>query len=126
MNAGEVVGRHNGDNPHIWYGPDYVYRVADAVTAALKHVEPRAAGYFDRANRAWRSAMRSYRAEIDRIEPGAAGKAYGATEGIFDYMAAALDMQNATPAGYQRRRPTSRSRRRVTCMRSNSPWPTAR
>jgi zinc/manganese transport system substrate-binding protein len=102
VNAGEVVGRRNGDNPHIWYGPDYVSEVADAVTAALQRLEPDAATVFERASRAWKEAMRPYRAEIDRIKPHAAGKSYGATEGIFDDMAAAFGMRNATPAGYQR------------------------
>ncbi len=46
--------------------------------------------------------MRPYRTEIERIKALALGKAYGATEGIFDYMAAALGMRNATPAGFQR------------------------
>ena len=35
-NAGDVVGQTEGDNPHVWYGPDYVYEVADAVTTELK------------------------------------------------------------------------------------------
>jgi zinc/manganese transport system substrate-binding protein len=102
VNAGKVVGLRTGDNPHVWYGPEYVSEVADAVTRALGNVEPHDATYFDRSNRAWKTAMRQYRTEIERIKPRAVGKAYGATEGVFDYMAAALGMRNATPAGFQR------------------------
>jgi zinc/manganese transport system substrate-binding protein len=102
VNAGEVVGLRGGDNPHVWYGPDYVYEVADAVTAALTKIEPRGATYFRERNRAWKGAMRPYRSEIERIKKLADGQSYGATEGIFDYMAAALGMRNATPAGYAR------------------------
>ncbi len=102
LNAGEVVGLRTGDNPHIWYGPEFVDKVADAVTAALVRVEPRDATYFHRANEGWKLSMRRYRAEVARVKRSATGKTYGSTEGIFDYMAAALGMRNATPTGYQR------------------------
>jgi zinc/manganese transport system substrate-binding protein len=46
--------------------------------------------------------MKPYRAEIARLEPRSAGQPYGATEGIFDDMAAALGMHDATPAGFRR------------------------
>jgi zinc/manganese transport system substrate-binding protein len=102
VNGGKVVGLANGDNPHIWYGPDYVYKIADAVTAALKQLEPKAARYFDQRREAWRASMAPYDAEIAKIKPAAAGKTYGATEGIFAYMANALGLADETPAGYQR------------------------
>jgi len=102
VNGGEVVGLENGDNPHIWYGPDYVYKIADTVTAKLKQLEPKAASYFDARNAKWRTSMAPYDAEIAKIKPAAAGKTYGATEGIFDYMAEAVGLTNKTPDGYQR------------------------
>jgi zinc/manganese transport system substrate-binding protein len=102
LNGGKVVGLENGDNPHIWYGPDYVYKIADTVTAKLKQLEPKAAGYFDARNAKWRTSMAPYDAEIAKIKPAAAGKTYGATEGIFDYMAEAVGLTNKTPDGYQR------------------------
>ena len=102
VDAGEVVGLRDGDNPHVWYGPEYVYEVADAVTAALAGVEPAGASYFERRNRAWKISMQPYRSAVERIETVAAGKMYGATEGIADYLTAAVGMRNATPAGYAR------------------------
>jgi zinc/manganese transport system substrate-binding protein len=102
VNAGEVAQLREGDNPHVWYGPKYVYAVADAVTAELEQLAPKSADVFERNRRAWEAAMRPYRAEIERIEPRATGKVYGATEGVFDYMADALGMRDATPRGYTR------------------------
>jgi zinc/manganese transport system substrate-binding protein len=102
VNGGKVVGLENGDNPHIWYGPGYVAKIADAVTAKLKQLQPEDASYFDRRRTAWRTSMAPYDAAIARIKPAAAGKPYGATEGIFDYMAKALGLRNETPTGYQR------------------------
>jgi zinc/manganese transport system substrate-binding protein len=102
VNGGKVVGLENGDNPHIWYGPDYVYRIADTVTAKLERLAPKAAAYFEQRNQSWHASMAPYDAEIAKIKPVAAGKTYGATEGIFDYMAQSLGLTNDTPAGYQR------------------------
>jgi len=102
VNAGSIVGLRDGDNPHVWYGPDYVFQVADAVTAALKQLEPRDAAYFGRSSRLWKTSMRPYQAAIAAIKRVAAGKSYGATEGIFSYMAAAVGLRDATPAGFER------------------------
>ncbi|MFZ4583849.1 MAG: metal ABC transporter solute-binding protein, Zn/Mn family [Acidimicrobiia bacterium] len=101
VNGGDVVGLKEGDNPHIWYGPDYVFKIAGAVTAELKKIEPKDAVYFDQQNAAWRASMQPYDAEIAKITPLAAGKTYGATESIFDYMAEHVGLANVTPDGYQ-------------------------
>lgn len=102
VDGGRVVGLHNGENPHIWYGPRDVSRIADAVTAKLEQLRPRAGSYFAARHDAWRVAMKPYDTMIARIKPAAAGKTYGATEGIFDDMAAALGLSDETPDGYRR------------------------
>jgi len=101
VDAGEVVGVKEGDNPHIWYGPDYVTKVSQAVTTELSALEPTAATYF--ANRAteWNTALEPYFAEIASIKATAAGQTFGSTESVFDYMGAAVGLVNATPQGYQ-------------------------
>ncbi len=101
VDGGKVVGRHDGDNPHIWYGPGYVYEVARAVTAQLEHLAPRAAKYFAARQIAWRASMAPYDAEIAKIKAVAAGKTYGATEGVFEYMARAVGLDDTTPPGYR-------------------------
>ncbi|MCU0311803.1 MAG: zinc ABC transporter substrate-binding protein [Acidimicrobiales bacterium] len=101
VDAGEVVGVDEGDNPHIWYGPDFVTQVSQAVTAELSALEPAAAAYFaDRATD-WDAALEPYFAEIDAIRTAATGTSFGSTESVFDYMADALGLVNATPQGYR-------------------------
>jgi len=101
VDAGKVVGVSSGANPHLWYSPDFVTRTADAVTAALQSLQPKATGYFASQRAAWQASMRPYFAKIASIKSAATGKTYGATESIFDYMAAALGLVNMTPQGYQ-------------------------
>ncbi len=100
LNGGDVLGLNDGDNPHIWYGPDYVDKVADEVTAALKQLAGTSAGYFDQQHQAWEVAMKPYDAEIAALAPKLAGKNYAATEPVFDYMAAKLGLKNLTPPAY--------------------------
>ena len=102
VNAGDVVGLGDGANPHLWYSPEYVYEVADKVTAALERLAPGDATYFERRHDAWRTSMHDYDAEVATIASVAGGKTFGSTEGIFDYMARRLGLRNETPTGYQR------------------------
>jgi zinc/manganese transport system substrate-binding protein len=88
-------------NPHVWYNPATVSAVADAVTAELGKLAPQAADYFARQRSAFADSMKPYTDEISAIKAGAAGKTYATTESVFDYMAAAVGLQNKTPAGYQ-------------------------
>ena len=101
VNGGTVVGRHAGDNPHIWYGPSSVYEIAQAVTNRLRTLRPKDASYFDLRQAAWRASMQPYDDQIAKIKPLAKGKTYGATEGIFADMAAAVGLVNRTPPGYE-------------------------
>ena len=101
VDGGTVVGRHDGDNPHIWYSPTYVREVSAAITAALQHIAPRASAYFASRQLAWQASMRPYDEEVARVKAIATGQPYGATEPVFDDMAAAVGMRRATPPGYQ-------------------------
>lgn len=100
VDAGRVAALRGGDNPHIWYAPDDVYKVADTVTAKLKLLLPKVATYFERRHTAWRASMRSYDAEIAKFKRVASGSTFAATEGIFFYMAKALGLTDTTPRGY--------------------------
>src|SRR3984893_17475983 len=35
-----LLGKKEGDNPHFWYGPDYVSKVTDQIEADLKGLDP--------------------------------------------------------------------------------------
>ncbi len=102
VNACEVVGKTDGDNPHIWYGPDFVFAVAGAVTQQLQAALPTAGTYFPDRAAAWNESMQGYRDEIARIRAEFPGRPYAATESVFDYMGDALTLRNTTPEGFAR------------------------
>lgn len=90
-----------GGNPHVWYRPDTVAAVADAVTAELAELSPAAGDYFAERRNAFSVDTRPYHDLITAIKEGAAGRTYAATETVFDGMAAAVGLQDRTPAGYR-------------------------
>ena len=47
LEIGDLLGLHEGDNPHRWYFPDDVDKVIDQITADYKTIDPADAAYFD-------------------------------------------------------------------------------
>ena len=100
VDAGKVAGLSDGENPHVWYGPDYVFEFASAVTAELSKLSPKAADYFTAQSDSWNTSMQPYRDEIASIKAEFGGQSYVATESVFDYMAVALGLKDVTPTGF--------------------------
>ena len=46
--VGQLVGRKAGDNPHLWYDPDYVKAVAKALVADLDAIDPNHKADYDK------------------------------------------------------------------------------
>ena len=103
VDAGEVAGKSPGDNPHLWYGPNFVSSMAGAVTAELETIAPDATSYFEQKATAWRASMQPYFDEVSKLRAAVAGaKSYAATEPVFDYMAQAVGLVDKTPTGFGR------------------------
>ena len=98
----EEPGAHGGADPHLWYEPDAVEATASAVSAELAAASPGAADYFAERLTAWTAELAGYRAAIDDARAVADGRTYAATESVFDRMAAAVGLTDATPEGYRR------------------------
>jgi zinc/manganese transport system substrate-binding protein len=89
-------------DPHLWYSPTLVPRVADAVTARLRALEPRDEALFARQAAGLSAELQRYDAELAALRPLAAGHSYAATETVFDRTARALGLTDRTPPGYRR------------------------
>ncbi len=101
VDAGRVTGTAEGANPHLWYKPPAVTAVADAVTAELTKLQPKATDYFRAQRSLLTTALDPYNGLLDKIKAAASGKSYAATETVYDYQAQALGLVNKTPPGYQ-------------------------
>jgi zinc/manganese transport system substrate-binding protein len=95
--AADLLGKKAGDNPHFWYNPDYVTRMADQITGDYKSIDSADAAYFDQQRTAFTTALQPYTQRIAEIKAKFSGAPVGATESIFVYMAAALGLNLISP-----------------------------
>lgn len=101
IDVAELTATPDGANPHLWYKPQAVNAMADAVAAELAKVNPESAEYFGERRDAFTTALKPYDDLISAIKANATGKTYAATESVFDYQAEALGLVNKTPPGYR-------------------------
>lgn len=98
LDVGKLVGVRPGGNPHRWYAPTDVMRVADAMTADLKAIDPADAAYFDARRNAFETrSLAPYRSLVDEIRSAYGGTAIGASESVVVPLADALGLRLLTP-----------------------------
>jgi zinc/manganese transport system substrate-binding protein len=103
LNVGTLLHLRSGDNPHRWYDPTDVSRVADAITADLIKLDPRQAAYFKARHAAFENrALARYHALISAIKRRYTGTPVGSSESIFALQAPALGLRLITPFGFMK------------------------
>jgi len=101
LNVGTLVGIADGGNPHRWYSPSDVAKVADAITADLKKIDAKDATYFDEQRKAFDTqGMARYHSLISEIRAKYSGVKVGASESIFAPLADALGLDLVTPPSF--------------------------
>ena len=100
MDVALLLGKRAGDNPHLWYDPGAVVKVADAITARYKSIDSADASYFDQQRAEFTKALEPYTSEIANIKQKYSATPIGATESIFVYMAEALSLNLTTPPAF--------------------------
>jgi zinc/manganese transport system substrate-binding protein len=99
--VGDLFGKKDGDNPHLWYSPDYVGQFIDRVGSDLGALDPAHSGYFaDQAQRYKTVGLKAYSDTVATIKHKYAGTKVGATESIFSYLAEATGLDLVTPYSY--------------------------
>jgi zinc/manganese transport system substrate-binding protein len=92
-----LLHKKAGDNPHFWYNPDWVEKVADRVTADYQALDSAHAAYFSQQREAFRNALQPYHDAVTHIRSTFTGVAVSSTESIFVYMAQALGLNLISP-----------------------------
>ena len=95
--AADLLGKKAGDNPHFWYNPDYVIRMADQITADYKSIDSADSAYFDQQRADFTTALKPYTQRLVEIKSKFSGVPVGATESIFVYLADALGLNLISP-----------------------------
>jgi zinc/manganese transport system substrate-binding protein len=98
--AADLLDKKAGDNPHFWYNPVFVTRVADQITADYKSIDSSDAAYFDQQRAAFTVALKPYMQRLAEIKAKFSGVPVGATESIFVYMATYLGLNLISPPAF--------------------------
>jgi zinc/manganese transport system substrate-binding protein len=93
----DLLNKKAGDNPHLWYNPNWVEKVADQITADYQSLDAADASYFSQRREALRTAFKPYQDAIARIHSSFNGVPVGSTESIFVYMAQSLGVNLISP-----------------------------
>ena len=102
LDVGALLGKHEGDNPHFWYGPAYVTQVADRITRDLSAIDGADAAYFTQQRAAFETALQPYHDRIAAIKHQFSGRKVAATESLVVYMASALGLDLISPPEFMK------------------------
>jgi len=88
-------------NPHLWYNPATMPKVADAIAADLATIQPAHAAYFKANAKAFVASLGPWFDAIAAFKQAYAGVPVATTEPVADYLLAAVGADNLTPWTFQ-------------------------
>jgi zinc/manganese transport system substrate-binding protein len=88
-------------NPHLWYSPAAMPRVAAAVAADLARLQPSHAAYFQANARAFLASLKPLTSAIASLAAARPGTPVASTEPVADYLLQAAGADNLTPWTFQ-------------------------
>ena len=102
VNAAEIGGVNDGENPHVWFSADVRKAVAQAITEAYEQADAAKKSDFDKMNDQWTTEENNVESKIAEVKQKTDGLAYAATESVASYLAEDMGLADATPSGYAR------------------------
>ncbi|MBB5444251.1 MULTISPECIES: metal ABC transporter solute-binding protein [unclassified Paraburkholderia] len=90
--AADLVGKKGGDNPHLWYDPATMPKVARAVSDALCAADPAHKSAYDANLAKFLDSLKPIDAKVAELHGHYAGLPVTATEPVFGYMSDAIGL----------------------------------
>jgi len=88
-------------NPHLWYDPATMPRVATAIAADLAAIQPAQAAYFKANAAAFTASLAAWTRAIAKFKAAHPNTPVATTEPVADYMLQAAGADNLTPWTFQ-------------------------
>jgi zinc/manganese transport system substrate-binding protein len=88
-------------NPHLWYDPSTMPKVASAIAAALTAIQPGHAAYFKANAAAFTTSLTTWTSAIAKFRQQYPGTPVATTEPVADYLLKVLGADNRTPWAFQ-------------------------
>ncbi len=100
LNAADLLGKKDGDNPHFWYNPDYVNQMIAKMESDLIAIDPANADYYRAQYVALQASLKPYQDRVVSIKQQFGGTPIASTESIFVYPAQALGLDLVSPPDF--------------------------
>jgi|SRR5579862_6529586 len=100
LRVADLVGKKDGDNPHLWYSPSYVNQMTSRVAYDLESLDPSDKSYFEAQLKNTQAALAPYQNQIESISQKFKGTKVAATEDIFVYLANAAGLDLISPPAF--------------------------
>ena len=102
INVQRLVGAPDGANPHLWYDPGVMPRVARAVAAALARLDPAGNAVYAANLAAFLGALAPIADRIAGLRTRFLGTPVAFTEPVYGYAAAALGLSVRSPVSFMK------------------------
>ena len=102
IDVGELLGLADGVNPHVWYDPATMPKVARAAADALEELAPSSKTAIEANLKTYLDSFAPLTATIAGLAARHPGTAVAYTEAVPGYLVAALGFEVLTPAGFAR------------------------
>ena len=100
LNVADLLGKHQGSNPHFWYSPLYVNETVKAMYSDLVAIDPTDTTYYTQQYATLNSSLGEYNSRISEIRAQFAGTRVASTESIFEYLANATGLDLVSPPAF--------------------------
>jgi zinc/manganese transport system substrate-binding protein len=102
LNVQQLLGLPDSTpNPHLWYDPKTMPKVANALAEDLSSLQPSNAGYFKANATKFIASLDPWLAAIAKFKATYPGTTVATTEPVADYLLQAAGANNLTPFSFQ-------------------------
>jgi zinc/manganese transport system substrate-binding protein len=102
INVQQLLGLGDDVNPHVWYDPATMPRVAAAATAALARLDPPNAADFASREQAYLAALKPIGDKIAELKAKYARAPIAFTEDVAGYLTDQIGLAVKTPVGFMK------------------------
>ncbi|WP_254777174.1 metal ABC transporter solute-binding protein, Zn/Mn family [Paenibacillus sp. yr247] len=92
----ELLGKKDGDNPHVWYDPTSMPKLADALADKLAKVDPSQADAFKKRAQDYKTNLAPLSDLVQKLKQSSPSP-IAVSEPVFEYMSEALNFKAVNP-----------------------------